>query len=689
MITKLNNDGSALMFSTFLGGSGPDTGSDVVVDASGAVYVVGTTASDNFPTTSGVHGTAHGGGTDVFVTKFDADGDLAYATFIGGDADETGLAIAVDATGNVALAGLSRGDGFPVTSGAFNQTFGGGEDGFVAKLNPSGSQLIFAGYLGGVLDDHIEDLALDADGNLYVVGRTRSPNFPTTPGAFREIYNDNGDAFLVKIDSTGSNVAYATLLGGESADLAKAVAVDAAGNAVVTGDTSSSNYPVTSNAFSQTRSGFTDVFVTGVNPTGTALNFSTFLGGRGFDLAEALTLDASCHIFITGSTESFNFPVSANAFFSERQGSTDLFLARLSPSADQLSYSTFFGTIREHTIGVGIAVDDTGTMTVAGHSSGDAIPVTDNAFDQTANGGLDIVLAQFDPGGTQLRYCTYLGGERDDLPAALALTPARDAVLVGTTNSSLFPTIGGAADTTLGGTSDAFVSMVCLNQPPAPARIEGPDTVCVDEGVVMFQAAAVDDAKSYTWTVPEDATITGGQGTASITVSFGATGGTLAVFAVSHCGPGEVQTKTITVTNRPPPQPGVLTGGTVICPNDTGITYTIPEVPGATGYLWKVPDGAAIVAGDGENTITVDFGAQAGTVRVAPVNGCGIGQSSALSVSLLDDAIVSVGTATQPVCSGDQTTLTASTAANPSMSPNGPRTGSCWTAPSTAACSSR
>ena len=258
-VTKLDASGAALVYSTYLGGSGQDWGHGIALDGSGNAYLTGMTDSTDFPTTAGAFDESfNGGSNDVFVTKLAADGTaLLYSSYLGGDGDDQGYVIAVDGAGNAHLTGLTGSTtDFPTTAGAFDETYNGGYDAFVTKLNASGAALVYSTYLGGSGFDFGYGIAVDSGGSAYVTGYTGSTDFPTTAGAFDETYNGGLDAFVTKLDASGAALVYSTYLGGSGQEYrctgGPLIAVDGAGNAYVTGVTSSTDFPTTPGAFDGT-----------------------------------------------------------------------------------------------------------------------------------------------------------------------------------------------------------------------------------------------------------------------------------------------------------------------------------------------------------------------------------------------------------------------------------------------------
>jgi hypothetical protein len=310
-----------LSYSTYLGGTSPDNGSAIAVDAEGNAYVTGTTQSSDFSTTPGAFSTTFPGGQDsVFVTKMNSTGTaLVYSTFLGGTSFDFGSAIAVDASGHAFVAGYTASSNFPTTPGAY-QTANGktsfGYAAFVTEMNTDGNALIYSTYLGGSANDYAFGIAIDPSGSAYVTGATSSSNFPTSSGAFQPTLGGGIDAFITKLNPSGAALVYSSFLGGTATDEASAIAVDGSGDAFVVGGTSSAGFPTTPGAFQPVYAGEVlldlpgDAFVSEVNPTGTALVYSTFLGGSASEIANAIALDSSGNAYITGQTNSINYPTT-------------------------------------------------------------------------------------------------------------------------------------------------------------------------------------------------------------------------------------------------------------------------------------------------------------------------------------------------------------------------------------------
>jgi hypothetical protein len=316
-VISLNQAGSGLVYSTFLGGSDKDDGSGIAVDSWGNAYVAGETDSPDFPTSPGAYNRTYGGSTDVFLSKLDYVGNVVYSTFMGGAGQDNGKSIAFDNSGNTYVTGYTSSSDFPTTPGAYNQTYGGGgnSDAFVTKLNPLGSSLVYSTLLGAAGNDRSNGIAVDNSGNAYVIGYTGSSNFPTTIGAYNRAYSGGySDAFVTKLNWAGSSLLYSTYLGGADEDYGRSIAVDSRGNAYVTAETYSSNFPTTIGAYNRTKGGSFDAFVTKLNPAGSSLLYSTYLGGAGEDVGVGITVDSHGNAYVTGSTESSDFPTTGDAY---------------------------------------------------------------------------------------------------------------------------------------------------------------------------------------------------------------------------------------------------------------------------------------------------------------------------------------------------------------------------------------
>ncbi len=305
-VLKITNDGSALIYSTFLGGIRDDGGGGIAIDAEGNAYVTGVVTSENFPTKNPFQDSL-GSTFDAFVTKLNNAGSgLIYSTYLGGDGDDWANGIGVDSAGKVCVMGLTESTNFP-TQNSFQDSLGGGyRDVFVARLNSSGNGLVYGTYLGGSGAEYGFGIAVDVVGNAYVTGYTLSANFPTQ-NPLQASLSGTSDAFVTKLSSAGGGLIYSTYLGGNLGDQGSGIAVDVAGHAYVTGGTGSENYPILS-PFQASNGGTADAFVTKLNKAGNGLVYSTYLGTYGYDYGFGIAVDTGGNAFLSGETYSSDFP---------------------------------------------------------------------------------------------------------------------------------------------------------------------------------------------------------------------------------------------------------------------------------------------------------------------------------------------------------------------------------------------
>jgi uncharacterized repeat protein (TIGR01451 family) len=462
-----------LVYSTYIGGSGDDSGSSIAIDSNGNVYVAGTTASTNFPT----HGPAFpstAGLADIFVTKIDAAGaNIVYSTYIGGSGLDRADGIAVDASGNAYVVGRvdSTSANFPTTAGSFGVAYRGGDfDGIVFKLNAQGNALVYSGFLGGEENDSTEGVAVDAAGIAYVTGGTKSNAFPTTGNAYQGQRAGDTDAFLTKINAAGSGFLYSTYVGGSGTDRGSGVVIDGTGVAYIAGYGASPDFP-TEDPFQAGFGGGFDAFIAKFDTNASGINsfvFSTYLGGAGDDKAFGIAADSGVNnLYVTGQTSSNNFPV-LNPAQASSGGSFDAFIAKVSNTGTKV-YASYFGGSGDDRA-TGVAVNSTGVY-LTGFSSSANLPTVSPL--QLNNGGaFDAFVAKLNTSGTAFLYSTYLGGSANEnfVAAVTSTNPiavdTSNAYITGYTSSANFP-LGSAIQGTNAGSQDAFVAKIADVTPAA------------------------------------------------------------------------------------------------------------------------------------------------------------------------------------------------------------------------------
>jgi hypothetical protein len=450
------------------------TAAEMAVDPAGAVYVVGTAEAfaGDLPATPGAFQTTRRAENDAFVAKLDPTGtSLSYLTYLGGSAgdpigSERGNSIAVDAAGNAYVTGFTFMTDFPV-KGAFQTASGGSSDGFVAKLNPTGSALVYSSYLGGNNSEWSSGIALDAAGAAYLVGGTNSTNFPVK-NALQPTKKAGEDFFLTKVAPDGASLEYSTYLGGTDYDTGydARVAVDAAGAAYLAASTYSRDYPTTPGAFQQTAKtpdGFFsgDVVVSKVAPGGASLAYSTYLGGTRSESTFGVALDAAGQLHIAGMTDSEDFPTQNAVYPTARDPRGNGYLTKLNAAGTGLVYSTYLsGTPRDvcrsrvfselvvcgGEYASGVATDAAGNAYVTGNTISADFPAPADSFQPGPNGDSDAYIIKLNPAGQTL-YSTRLGGSSGDGGADIHADSAGGVYLLGYTSSDDFPTVNPYRDT--------------------------------------------------------------------------------------------------------------------------------------------------------------------------------------------------------------------------------------------------
>jgi fibronectin type 3 domain-containing protein len=392
----------ALLSVTYLGGSGADRAHRICAGMGGEAYVVGETSSPNFPTVNPFQGT-FAGVIDAFLVKLTNSGAaLAYSTYLGGQQDDRGNDLCVDAEGIAYVTGLTTSTDFPITGGALKPALQGtGSDAFVTAFGAAGNGLVYSTYLGGTGDELANGIAVDGNGSVFVTGDTSSSDFPTTPGAFQRTPGGGlYDVFLTRLNPGGASLAFSTFVGGNGVDRGAALAVDGVGNCYLTGFTNSTSFPTVNAPQPVMGGGSGDAFVTMMNSTGTGAIYSTYLGGSNRDNGQSIAVEPDGTAAVVGLTDSVNFPRTAGGPL----GSTDAFVARIAPGGVQLSYSASLGGAGSD-LGLGVVADNAGGLYLTG--------ATDSAnFSPTGIYG----------GGEKDAFVVRLGSQPLPAPSNLQLT---------------------------------------------------------------------------------------------------------------------------------------------------------------------------------------------------------------------------------------------------------------------------
>ncbi|HEX5410351.1 MAG TPA: SBBP repeat-containing protein [Terriglobia bacterium] len=591
-----------LAYSTYLGGTGIDGANAIaVLSSDGTAFVTGGTFSIDFPTEHPLQ--PNDGGSldfpqDAFVAKLSADGaTVLYATYLGGTLEDEGNGIAVDSLGDAYVTGMTLSKDFPVTPGSFDPNCPPDAQcgakindgliwsaGFLSKLNPAGSALVYSTYLGGSGNTRGQSVAVDNDQNAYVTGPTQAPDFPVG-GAQCLAWAGPQNAFLLKLDSTGSAALYSGTFGGTVANQAQdsglGVAVDGSGNASMTGITYSSSFGTTASAFQPAYGGAGDGFLTTINSNlcgagPASILYSTYLGGSGLDQGNGVAVDSTGKVYVTGLTKSTAFPTTAGVYQatcklnSQNGCDGDAFVSKFDPNLSgsaSLLYSTYVGGSAGDS-GNGISVDLNNNAFIAGATNSTDFPVSTAVFQPAYGGGnADAFVTELNPSGAALVYSTYLGGSNTESGNGIAVDTLGAAYVAGQTCSTDFP-LSNPAHITPGGNCDAFISKVIVAPgialspsgltfaPQLVNTTSAPKAITLDNGDSALTITSItisgNDAGDFAQT--NDCGTTqppGGKCTISVTFTPAASGTRTASISIVDSAPGSPHVVNLSGTGNP------------------------------------------------------------------------------------------------------------------------------------------
>ena len=664
----------ALTYSTYVGGSQDDEGSALAVDSSGDLYVAGLTDSVDFPVTSGAYQTACGGGCsgstyDAFVTKLNPTRPgLIYSTYLGGSQTDQGEGLTINSAGDAYVTGVTYSPDFPVTPGAFQTACSGtfdcaGGEAFVTELNSTGSALVYSTYLSGSANAQGNAVVLNSAGDAYVTGWTASSDFPITPGVFQpncaSCASGVSSAFVTELNPSGTGLVYSTFLGGSSPQQAYAMTLDSAGDAYVVGFTESADFPATPGAFQTSIAAPEAAFVSKLNAKGSALLYSTYLGGSGTGTnpcsacAAGIAVDRVGEAYVSGLTWETNFPVTAGAFQATYAGGFhDAFLTKLNAAGSALVFSTYLGGNSDDGA-VAVALDPSGRLYIRGNTYSSNFPITPGAFQTVQGGGADAFFAILNSTGSKLIYSTYLGGSGDEFGHAtqsLVLDSQNppNAYVTGFTSSTNFPITSGAFQTFFGGVYDAFVSKFAPspNIGLSPSSLtfgnqavgtsSQPQTVnLTNTGTTNLSVTSVSvtgaDAGDFTET--NNCTTVAAQGTCTINVTFTptVTGTRTAALSIADNAPGNPQTLSVSGTS----------GGPIVSLSPASLTFP-PQLILTTSSAQKVT-----LTNTGLSALSISSGGISTTGNFSQTNTC--------SQSLAPGASCKINVVFDPNRAGTQT----------------------------------
>jgi hypothetical protein len=660
----------SILWGTYYGGSGNDDISEIDNDVFQNLYAVGTTGSTNTGNviaTTGAHQSVLSGTSDALLTKFNLNGDRQWATYYGGSLDEIGNGIAVTSNGVVHICGTTEGNVTGIsTTGAFQTTNQGLEDGFIAKFNTNGIRT-WGTYIGASGDEFLKDIKVDASGNVYAVGSIINYSGVITPLATSGTHQTSlrsinyWDALIVKLNSTGSILLMGTYYGGTGGsglndDFGRALDIDGSGNMYIAGSTRSPNSIATTGAYQTTYSGDQDMMIIKLNADGTR-NWATYANQGTDDIASDLAIDGTGNIYVSGF-----FGISPDL-----EGRLIKF-----NNSGVFQWNRVYGLTGVEDVVSSVHIGTNNNVIIGGFTESTSGISTPNAHQEVKGSLRDGFVASIRASDGFRLWGSYFGGNGSDNITSVVVSGNVLAIGGSTASTNNIATTSPAGHQTTKGTgSDGFIArFVWCDTIAQPGSISGSVNVC-NGGAQTYSILAVPGATSYTWTLPGG--WVGTSTTTSISTTVGFNSGNVSVRANNVCGTSSAIQNLAVSVSQVPLTPSSMNGPTTVCAGATGQIYTSTTVSGATSYNWTLPSGATITSGAGTNSITVTMGSSSGNVSVTAQNACGVSTARTLAVSV---TTVTVGSISGPLapCSGSLVTY--------SISPVPGATSYTWTLPS-------
>lgn len=704
-----------VIWATFLGGTNFDHGYSISIDKNNNFIIAGTTSSEDFPVSLNAAQEINGGHYDAFISYYDYDGNMMWSTFYGGSENEYCSAVCVDDKLNSYLTGWTWSTDFPVTSGAFQEKFGGQTaddiDGFIVKFNPGG-KLLWSTYCGALGEEHLYGIDVNNSGDVAVCGWSSSHTFTMPEETIQKTNGGYEDCLIVQFNADGE-YKWSTFLGRDSTDNAQNIQYNSFGEMVISGHTRSSDFPVTGHAYQKYLKNSMDAFITIIDLGGN-IKYSTFYGGTKNDYSYGMDLDDDDNIYITGSTFSADFPVTENCFSESLSGSRDAYLAKFTARGD-LKWASYYGGIeRDHS--EGIAVDTKSNVIIVGRTFSHDLQITPGAQQEFLNGETDAYVAKFYGENGDIYWSTYYGGALSEWGWGISTDQFDNVYISGDTESEDFPSIDAALQSDFGGKADAFIVKLCASCPNPMINVMGDSAFCKGESVTLdageefvkykwsngattrrievfkggeYYVTVHDEnlcsAKSKPVTITEyplpvpkiygDRNICEGD-SALLKVSdiyesvLWSTGSTENAIKVSEAGfyeatvvdsNGCMGSASIDVTVHPKPETKIL-GATSVCASSLRIAYHEKYYPGHI-YIWEV-EGGEIAEGSETNYIYVNWFKDGGVGKVIlthAVEETGCFSIDTMLVTISDELIPDIEADTEDYsfCEGDTLELKA------------------------------
>jgi len=365
---------------------------------------------------------------------------MTLGTYMGGVGGGTGEGVTLDSENNIYITGVMNTNFFPVKN-ALQEFFLGSNDVFIAKFN-AGGELLWSTYLGSFADDRGLDIAVDGTGSVYITGFTASPEFPVTPGAYQTNYGggsmlNGGDAFVAKISADGARLVWSTFLGGLADEYARSLVVAADGSVIVTGSTTSLNFPLV-RQMQDELGGPRDIFVSHLSADGSQLLFSTYLGGTGTDEGNGIAIDPANNVYISGTTTNGTFPLKGQAQTNYGGGTRDLIITKIDPFNAALVYSTLWGGTGDD-LARGIVVDELGSAYLTGYTTSTTFPTRNRL--RASGGGTECFVLKMHPEGNDALWGTFLGGSSTEQGFGIGIDAEKNVYVAGYTQSLNYPLV--------------------------------------------------------------------------------------------------------------------------------------------------------------------------------------------------------------------------------------------------------
>ncbi len=455
-VSSVKENAKPYIYCSYFGGSEKDIITGMCIDSAGNVIVVGGTFSTDLVVLNGFQ-VEYGGGSsdnihenggDGFVAKHSPSGDLIWGTYLGGNDLDCCNNVIVDSEDNILVIGKTTSGNFPTTDNALKKEFSGATDGFISKFSSNGS-LVYSTYIGEDGAENLVDLIEDKSGNILIVGATGSSNFTTTLNAPQHIFGGVFDTIILKLSHNCSNILFSTFLGGSEGDGGYNIALDFESNIIITGYTLSDNFPLKNALQDEILGDQRDIYITKFNSTGQIM-FSTYLGGSSYEDSFGLTVNTSGNIIISGRTASDDYP-TVKGLQNNYAGGVDAIISNISPDGQTLEYSTFLGGNGWDTLHQ-VAVNSSNSLYACGIGNG--FP-TEKALQKDVAGGSDLVIMQFSP-GNQVEFCTYFGGTGGECPYSMN-SYNNSLYIVGLTDSESLFISDNAFQDIYSGNMDGFI----------------------------------------------------------------------------------------------------------------------------------------------------------------------------------------------------------------------------------------